>query len=390
MQPWEDKHIEELLKEAASQAEFKYDDSNWAALNSKLASAQALNNALKVGVLVVLVLIGYLGYDLLKGENYNEEFVIVEELANDNITEPESGLPMADAETQKSGDSNQLKKKPVDGIPIKTKVATTVISDDLNNPERVLRVDPLTELTKPDVLSLKPILASNSILTSSYGKMNFKEPEPILITKTKDYPFLSQRKTGKLYIGLSIASDFSGVQFSGNKPGIAGGASFGYKISKKFQIQTGINFSKKVYNTLAEHYQPYFGYWAIYETPEKIEANCTVLDIPINLRYNVFSYSASTFFISSGVSSYFMLAENYYYGYRFYAERPTDGVSLKSGNKHLFSVVNLSIGLEKQLTPRLGIEIEPYLKIPTAGIGWGNVDLTTSGVNFTGKFYFNQ
>ena len=51
-----------------------------------------------------------------------------------------------------------------------------------------------------------------------------------------------------------------------------------------------------------------------------------------------------------------------------------------------FKIVNLSVGYQYQLGSKGALQIEPFIKIPTAGVGWGEVDLHTIGVYFMYKY----
>ena len=39
-----------------------------------------------------------------------------------------------------------------------------------------------------------------------------------------------------------------------------------------------------------------------------------------------------------------------------------------------------------QIAQKSALQIEPFIKIPTAGIGWGNVNLYTMGIYFMYKY----
>jgi len=53
----------------------------------------------------------------------------------------------------------------------------------------------------------------------------------------------------------------------------------------------------------------------------------------------------------------------------------------KSKN-YLFSTVNLSMGVETGLSNSLSLLIAPYVKVPTRGMGFGQVQITSVGLQF--------
>ena len=115
-------------------------------------------------------------------------------------------------------------------------------------------------------------------------------------------------------------------------------------------------------------------------------ADAEMLEIPLNLRYD-FSVTVSTlFFASAGVSSYLLTSENsgMYgtpWGYQTYQPSPSTGQ-----HSYLFSAANLSLGVETGLSNSLSLLIAPYMKIPTRGIGFGQVQMSSVGINFALKF----
>ena len=116
-----------------------------------------------------------------------------------------------------------------------------------------------------------------------------------------------------------------------------------------------------------------------------MDGGCTVFDIPINLRLNLFQKPKQTWFVSSGVSSYWMVKENYTYTYAWGSPREVDW---NDNSKYYFSVLNFSVGLERQISKRFNLQVEPYLKTPLKSVGRGGVNLYSSGVLFSTKYEF--
>ena len=69
-----------------------------------------------------------------------------------------------------------------------------------------------------------------------------------------------------------------------------------------------------------------------------------------------------------------MKKEDYYYYYIRY-NTPHESAWSYTGNKNLFSILNLNLGLEKKISPVFSLLFEPSISIPLAGIGEGKVKL---------------
>jgi hypothetical protein len=80
-----------------------------------------------------------------------------------------------------------------------------------------------------------------------------------------------------------------------------------------------------------------------------------------------------------------MKSEKYNYTYKYYSTGPTvyKQWAIKNQNKHFFSGITLSGGYQQNLNKHLTLIIEPYLKLPLTGIGYGKVKLNSGGVIFT-------
>jgi hypothetical protein len=88
-------------------------------------------------------------------------------------------------------------------------------------------------------------------------------------------------------------------------------------------------------------------------------------------------------FFSVGLSSYFMTKESYDYFY-YYNNQPVNRHStLDSDDKHILSIAHFSVGFENKISKKWALQIEPYAKIPLGGVGYGNIRLSSFGLNFS-------
>ena len=192
----------------------------------------------------------------------------------------------------------------------------------------------------------------------------------------------------RFFVGLVAAPDVSTVKFADLQSPLPNvGLTLEYRLTDRLRLSTGLLRSTKHYTAHREDYD-WGAYTArIYQRDFRdVAGSCTVLDVPLNLRYDALVRPQARVFGSAGLSSYFMQRERY-----SYAWVDTNGPGLwtreaVNENHHLFSILNLSAGYERSLGARWSLQAEPYLKLPLSGVGAGKVRLVSAGV-FVGVKY---
>ncbi|HEY6081927.1 MAG TPA: hypothetical protein VIU45_00635 [Chitinophagaceae bacterium] len=184
---------------------------------------------------------------------------------------------------------------------------------------------------------------------------------------------------------LLAGPDWGTIKFSQwTRPGMDIGLLAGYRFAKRWSAETGILFSNKIYMAPPEYYHPKTPVPWWYDI-KSINANCAVVDVPLNLRFDAFSKGGQKIFLTTGFSSFWMKKEIYKYQYT--NEYPWSE-TIRNGSQHIFSVLNFSAGYEKQVSTHFSLQAEPYLKLPLSGIGFGRVKLESTGVFFSLKYNF--
>jgi hypothetical protein len=192
---------------------------------------------------------------------------------------------------------------------------------------------------------------------------------------------------GRLGVGLLVSPDLSAIGFSGRlTPGTNVGVQLEYRLTNRFRVGAGAIHSVKLYSAGVEDYTVPHGFWTYGVKPSGIEANCKVLDLPVHLRFDAVQRPRYTAFVSTGLSSYIMLSERYGYHYSTYNPYLRSEWHGKRTGEHYFSVVNLSVGYERNLGRRFSWQAEPFLKLPLGGVGFGKVRLATGGVFVSVKY----
>jgi Outer membrane protein beta-barrel domain len=173
------------------------------------------------------------------------------------------------------------------------------------------------------------------------------------------------------------APDANGVgSFQQSKLGTNFGVAFSADVSKKFTITTGAMYSVKPYS--AENGQYHLDYQPAV-TPSAFTADCRMLDIPVNVGYQIYNKHQNRISLGTGLSSYIMLHESYTFNYADSYVSPTH-FTVPNSNKYFFGVANFNATYEHRLNSKASIMLQPYLKLPLTNIGYSQVRLQTTGV----------
>ena len=150
-----------------------------------------------------------------------------------------------------------------------------------------------------------------------------------------------------------------------------------YAVSKRLSFTTGVVYAIKRYDYGGES----IGSYGKFSKSWKIDADCRVLDIPLNVNYQLFSKGNNAISINTGISSYIMLNEKYKQIDNEGAGAPKISVSeIVNRNQHVFGVANLSISFNRKVSSNLNIGIQPFLKLPLTGLGEYDTRLRSAGV----------
>lgn len=191
-------------------------------------------------------------------------------------------------------------------------------------------------------------------------------------------------------LGASFAPDLNSIGFTARKSLTAKfGMRLFYQLGKRWEVSAGVFYNKKKYTTTAEGYSPPEGYW-YYQTdnvkPTKILGSCGVVDVPVNVSYLIFEGKKMGLSGSVGLSSYFLQNEAYDFEFdRYYAD-VAPGWYTEENSSVLAGVANLSLIASLALSERSSLIAEPYVQAPFKKIGWGNVELFSTGVLFTYRY----
>jgi hypothetical protein len=183
----------------------------------------------------------------------------------------------------------------------------------------------------------------------------------------------------KMAVRFGYSPDLTTVGLKNfSKPGAAVSLMVEYSIFRKLYFQTGVVRSVKDYTANASEYQ-LSKYVTDINTPYGVDGTCTMIEIPVGFRYDMVQNERSRIFAGAGFASYYVQKEKYDYKYADYVHGQAPGWKGKTGWFWL-SHSTVSVGYEHRISNKLSLLAEPYIRIPLKGVGYGKVNLVTTGM----------
>lgn len=218
----------------------------------------------------------------------------------------------------------------------------------------------------------------NRIAVKALDSINTQQTA--ILSPKSEKPVVSGLEPRKVVLSILAAPAINGVNnFNNVKVGSDIGVLLTVGLTKRLSVSTGAIYAKKLYETGFDNYNPSGDTWFKYN-PEEVYADCRVLDIPLNLNYELINKGKHIVSLGTGLSSYLMLKEDYHFVYGKSNSTGPQDVHLVNENKHLFSVINLEASYERRLNSKIGISLQPYMKIPISDIGFARVKLQSVGM----------
>ncbi|HQS51391.1 MAG TPA: hypothetical protein PLN99_05795 [Daejeonella sp.] len=261
---------------------------------------------------------------------------------------------------------------------IKSALLTNINSEDRS------QFQPLNKAHFQEFRNISPLPSGDFKAISTFSLKSEKSPAFDGISEKLER--INEKQTGRLTLSMALTTDMNSVNGIGNsKAGISSGFGISYRISKGVSAGTGIYYSQKNYSSDKDSYyttEKPFSTWASYS--KQIDADCKVIDIPLNMTLLISKTKKTGIIASAGLSSYIMLSEKYNFIYNATPSYPSAGrkYTINNANQHIMSIVNLSIGIEKPIDNQSSIVIQPYAKLPLSGIGQGETELKSFGIGF--------
>lgn len=275
-------------------------------------------------------------------------------------------------------DDSQSEIKKVNGKTKTTVKAAATFEDEATTAPSVTAT--VTEVTTAVVVSTDSTTAKTISLQKDTGSITEKTTAaPPTIKKQ------NSRKGFKNNFAFTFSAGADASFIKTANPGqtkFIYGVGVAYTALSRIRISTGFFAGKKVYEAEPRQYK--FPSGSTYPYLWRINANCLVYEIPVNVHYTFGQSKKHNWFAGGGLSSVIMKEEQYNY----VSKTPTGQYYnyehiYKNENKHFLSVFTVSAGYQYRLNNRIQLIAEPYIKIPLTGIGAGAIKLKSSGILLT-------
>ncbi|HVM88537.1 MAG TPA: outer membrane beta-barrel protein [Puia sp.] len=194
-----------------------------------------------------------------------------------------------------------------------------------------------------------------------------------------------------LEIGISFGPDYSKAKYAytDTRLGSSVGITVDYHLLRRLSVNTALIYAHKYYEMDGDNFHPRTN--AVRPPNADIEfvkGSFKMIEIPLNLRYDISSEDNTSFFVNAGVSSYLIQNENNNY-FCHYNLGPAIWINQQPADAHQnfwFSTLNVSGGFETYLSNSISFQLEPYIKLPLKKIGAGNVSLSSYGITMGIKY----
>jgi hypothetical protein len=427
----QDEEIDKLVKDAANQHHPPYDDSAWGKMEAMLDKHLPQKKDRKKPLLFLLfslvlggaIIVGVLQpwkdkpgsaeniitqQPITNNENAGiiPDNTLVDKRQNNNgISQPtnqqsntgyinnknnvtisvSNSVKTNDPQQTTTGNKNTYKQQGKTSMKIKQPAIGTYVEENKVATNSFTDVEPEdNQIENPAVIKQSKITISQTDTTSTevIAKKE-KETEKEKTPAAKEEQKKKNAFVNNFALTFSAGADVSYIDI--DNPGKLQsfyGAGVSYTIGKHLRLNTGLYVSKKIYT--AEPYQYKFSSGTVNPNLKKIDADCNVYEIPLNVYYNFKTVKNHNWFAGTGISSYLMKKETYDYIYITPSGQTYNYIHTETNqNKHYFSVLTLSGGYQYKLNNRFSFIAEPYLKIPLGGVGAGKVKLNSAGIMFT-------
>jgi hypothetical protein len=399
------------IKQSLEQYEESYIPGSWEGfVQKRKQNKRRLLLRIASGIAACL-LIGYIGTNLIMPEKREAAIPIAEQ-----VSQPSTKAITPELKTTENTIQNVVPVKPqasrnkiYNSETMSTSVTRSIIPAETDHQAKEFLVvtNDTTNSTKKELA----ILVS-SILPPQKNKVDSTTNRIDTIRKNTSPTVLDHQPLGekqtlasitkrKIRFGVSFSPGVNTNQTTGSL-NYMGGVSADIPLFSNFQLSTGLqlenqNFVRKIPGIVAASSAP----------QNETQSKLLNLDLPLNITWRFLSGKSNSYYVSTGMSSLVYLKQenkNTNYSQMLVpASSVVAGDEVKSYNViEQVSVtrnsvdpvqtfdfagrINIMVGIEKKLTDKIYLHIEPYSKIPTSGQSSGNLNHTTTGVNFKISF----
>ncbi len=394
----DDQHIDKLINKAANKHTKAYDEAAWQKMQTllDLQLPQKQNGRMRIAFLFLLFIVSTTTGIFI----YNNKTTNIAAFTKNEITTDNTNAGLFKTVTNINNNQNTVTNNPI--AVVKNDVENADDSYSIYKPinyyqsskafVRITAGKAFEDELSNDETSIAASTLNTNISDEKENKniTTIQEKETIKDDKEETKQTASsQKKQSKLLqnlaLNFSLGPDISFVNIG--RPlsaGVLVGGGISYPITKNISLQTGVYLSNKIYSADSANYHPPSSFWINYNNLQNVNATSLVYEFPIAATYNFNTKSKNNLFVSAGVSSYIVKKESYIYSYKNNLGQPDKrNYSVKEKDKYSFSVLTLSAGLQTKPDKKVAYKAEPFIKLPLSGIGFGKINLKSTGIMFS-------
>lgn len=392
MKELSDKQFDELLRQKAESFDYGFDETAWDKMERKLRRRDRVifirNSSV---VIIVLILCGgaYLLFDkneIAKGKKElakESKAIKAEAKPPVLIVEHKHAEPVPEqkgSEPKRSG-SKTISTAKASRVP---RGNDLIHEEATSTPAFVSHEHAIAPPDSSVAITDAPILIKPSAITAIPALHNeSRTVAEVPLDTTPGAEQQTARTTKRLAFSVTAMAgpEFSSIKsFSGSKGTLNAGVLLNVTMLNKITLSSGLKYGSKSYAASAYNYQ--LQNPARADKIEGIDASCNILEIPVQLSYALLNVNNKQVRVSSGLSSYLMLKEEYNFRYTPQSGYKDYLLVKNNANQHYFSVLSLSASYQiKPKSSNFQWSIEPYVKLPLGGVGEGNIQLKSTGIS---------
>ncbi len=224
---------------------------------------------------------------------------------------------------------------------------------------------------KPDLTTGQQEYSDKNNYTTNHLFATAKEPS-------------KRSSTGRWQLGLVGGANVAMVKGDvSTTPGLTTGILVQHRINDtRISVESGVIYENMTYAVENEYFNP--GGKPVSSKVSNISGACTMIDVPVNVRYDMVHSKKRKAFVSTGVSPTVMVKQSYVYDYTDENGTRLIDRDVTGQGKNFYAVANVSVGYEQKWN-KTSIQVAPYLKIPMGEIGYGNLSLGGIGTQVSIK-----
>ena len=414
--------FDDLFREGSEKVEFEYREDAWAALDERLDEKERKRRLLWIllGLALSTIVIGSMFYYFNNPQNGASKNAPIQEnvaitglqkevsttteikgIVSPIVEENSNSLQVTDKATLKntttktikqqitntdftreiSSENSQKQEQTSFVIPVSSEEKERSIPLKENS-NKVVKQNIQTEASSPDS-PIQLTITEESAPITVLALQEVENQEEVNIDEFSKITKLSKKPKSQFSFGAFGSLDYNSLSLGNDKieQGFRVGLRTDYNFARRFSVGLGAAFSRKTYTAQGFRYNAKPGFWTDGIAPIEVSAICNVIEIPLELRFYAKGHNQDGFFAGAGINSYHIALEKYDFRYEEILDNTINNWEERGTNTNLLSVATLTFGYQKTVNNNLAIQIAPYLHLPFTGIGQGNVNLQSAGLN---------